>query len=67
MAEGKRYSIPERIFMVKSYYETKNQTEVVRRFNEQFGHDVAQKTVKMTVEKFEETGTYNFIICALVL
>lgn len=59
MMSGVRYSPEERLFMVKTFYETKNYSEVLRRFKNEFGDEKKPKpdTVKTAVEKFETNFT----------
>ena len=58
MAEdvGHKLSTEQRVFVVKTLYQTNNKSEICRRFDEQFNHQIKRDTVADIVHRFEENG-----------
>ncbi len=61
MAEGVEYTLTteQRIFVVKTFYQTNNKSETCRRFNEQFHRQIRRETVADIIDRFEENGTVD--------
>ncbi|CAF4207689.1 unnamed protein product [Rotaria sordida] len=59
MAEGvdHKLSVEEKVFLVKTFYETNNKSETCRCFFEKFNRRTTRETVGDTVKRFEESGT----------
>jgi hypothetical protein len=57
MAEGvgQRLTAEQRVFLVKTFYQTNNKSETCRRFNEQFNRQIDRHTVTNIVDRFEKT------------
>lgn len=52
----RRHTIEERVFIVKSYYQTGNYREVVRRFEDTYGRPIDRKSIPSLIKRFESTG-----------
>ncbi len=58
MAEGIQHTLTteQRIFVVKTFYQTNNKSETCRRFDEQFSRQIKCNTVADIVDRYEESG-----------
>jgi len=58
MAEGFEYTLTvnQRVFVIKTFYQTNNKSETCRRFKEQFNRQIKRDTVTDIVDRFEENG-----------
>ncbi len=58
MAEGIQHTLTteQRIFVVKTFYQTNNKIETCRRFDEQFSRRIKRNTVADIVDRYEESG-----------
>ena len=54
-----RLTTEQRIYAVKTFYQTDNKSETCRLFNNEYGRTVKRDTVSDIVKRFEETGTVN--------
>lgn len=58
MVESVEYklSTEQRVFIIKTFYQTNNKTETCRHFNKQFNRQIKRDTVGDIVDRFEENG-----------
>ena len=61
MAEdvGQRLTTEQRAFVLKMFYQTNNNSETCRRFDEEFHRQIRCETVANIVDRFEENGTVD--------
>jgi hypothetical protein len=61
MAEdvGQGLTTQQRVFLVKTFYQTNNKSVTCRRFDEQFNLQIKRHTVTDIVDRFEENGTVD--------
>jgi len=56
---GQRLTTEQRVFLVKTFYQTNSNSETCRGFDEQFNRQIKLHTVTDIVERFEENGTVD--------
>ena len=61
MAEGvgQRLTTEQRVFVIKTFYQTNNKSETSRRFDEHFNRQIDRHTIANIVDRFEKNGTVD--------